>query len=871
MEVFPSRAGRTRDWPSWTAPTLIDALAKAGINAPWEHQAVAADHAYAGHDVVIATGTGSGKSLAYHLPALSAVLTSPKERVLYLSPTKALAIDQLRAIHSLNLSGVRAAVCDGDTLREQRDWIRQHANVVLTNPDLLHHSLLPQHNRWSSLLRHLRYVIVDESHTYRGVFGAHVAHILRRLRRLTTDRPTFLLASATSADPATSATRLLGRTVIAVSEDTAPRGRATFALWEPPFLPGHTPTPPALPLPRARPGEPAVAHTPSWADGTGAPPTSTDRPSCADTTNTAPARPTSTHKPSHADGTGIGSAGPTSTHGSGWADGPPRPRRRVEADESGLGDKPGLAGEPSLGEESGLGDGAGWGGVGGGEVRAGFSEGDSGPVRRSALREAGDLLADAVSRGVRTLAFVPSRRGAEVVALQARRALDEVMPGLGEQVAAYRAGYLAEERRALEQALTKGELTGLATTNALELGIDVTGLDAVLLAGYPGTRSAMWQRAGRAGRAGRDGLCVLIARDDPLDTYLVHHPAALFHTPVEATVFDPANPYVLAPHLCTAAAEKPLTPADLDLFGAPRSLVDELVAQGALRQRPTGWYWTHPHRPEIDLRGTGDQPISVIEAATGRLIGTADAGAAHHHLHEGAVYTHQGRTFVVTELDLDDSVALVEAANPPHTTHARDVTTLDVLEVRAHVDAGPVSLFLGDVDVTSQVVSFPRRRMDSGEVLGTWPLDLPPRTLRTVAVWATLADEDVCPVEDLPGALHAAEHAAIGLLPLVASCDRWDIGGLSTARHADTDRPTIFVYDGHPGGAGFAERAFYMADEWLTATRDTVKSCACERGCPSCVQSPKCGNGNNPLDKAGAEVVLSTILSHLPAPLPPAP
>jgi DEAD/DEAH box helicase domain-containing protein len=482
------------------------------------------------------------------------------------------------------------------------------------------------------------------------------------------------------------------------------------------------------------------------------------------------------------------------------------------------------------------------------------------------LRETGDLLADAVSRGIRTLAFVPSRRGAEIVALQARRELEEVVPGLGLQVAAYRAGYLPEERRALEKALTVGELTGLATTNALELGIDVTGLDAVLLAGYPGTRTAMWQRAGRAGRAGRDGICVLIARDDPLDTYLVHHPAALFHTPVEATVFDPGNPYVLAPQLCTAAAEKPLTPTDLELFGAPMSLVEELVAQGALRQRPTGWYWTHPTRPEIDLRGTGGPPVAVIEAATGRLIGTADAGAAHHHLHQGAVYTHQGRTFVVTHLDLEDSVALVEADSPPHTTHARDTTALDVLQVRSRVDAGPISLFLGDVEVTSQVVSFQKRRLDSGEVLGTWPLDLPPRTLSTVAVWVTLADEVVSDVEDLPGSLHAAEHAAIGLLPLVASCDRWDIGGLSTARHADTDAPTIFVYDGHPGGAGFAERAFHMAQAWLTATRDTVKSCACDRGCPSCVQSPKCGNGNNPLDKHGAVAVLSTILNHLPAP-----
>lgn len=760
VERLPARAGRAAAWPGWVPADLVAALRGCGITAPWEHQVEAAELAWAGADVVISTGTGSGKSLAYQLPALSAVLTRPRARVLYLAPTKALAADQHRALTGLNLPGVRAAVCDGDTPREERDWIRQHANVILTNPDLLHHSLLPQHQRWSGVLRNLEYVIVDESHSYRGVFGAHVAHILRRLRRLTRSGPperkgafssppvadgrppqlgspspsgpVFLLASATSGDPAGSAGKLIGRPVRAVTEDAAPRGSMTFALWEPPELPGAS------------------------------------------------------------------------------------------------------------------------------------ADGDAAPVRRSALRETADLLADAVVQGVRTLAFVPSRRGAEVVAGHARAALEEAQPGLGRQVAAYRAGYLREERRTLEQQLTDGTLTGLATTNALELGIDVTGLDAVLLAGYPGTRAATWQRAGRAGRAGRDGLCVLVARDDPLDTYLVHHPQALFGTPVEATVFDPANPYVLAPHLCTAAAEQPLTEADLPLFGADRHLLDELVAAGALRRRPTGWYWTHPQRPDIDLRGTGGPPIAVIEAATGRLIGTADASAAHHHLHPGAVYTHQGRVYVVQSLDLADAVALVEADNPPYSTHARDTTSLTVLEVRSYVDAGPVGLFLGEVEVTSQVVSFQRRRMDSGEVLGTWPLELPSRTLRTVAVWATIAESAVAQLPDLPGSLHAAEHAAIGLLPLVASCDRWDIGGLSTARHADTDAPTIFVYDGHPGGAGFAERAYGMAAEWLGATRTAVSECGCERGCPSCVQSPKCGNGNNPLDKPGAVTVLDTILTHLP-------
>ncbi|HZM84003.1 MAG TPA: DEAD/DEAH box helicase [Candidatus Limnocylindrales bacterium] len=815
VEVFAARAGEVGQWPAWAAPELVKALAAAGIEAPWRHQVEGASLAFEGVDVVMATGTGSGKSLAYLLPALTAVLDSPKARLLYLAPTKALAVDQLRAINAMELPGIRAEALDGDTVREQRDWIRQFANVILTNPDLLHHTLLPQHHKWASLLRQMRYVVVDESHSYRGVFGAHVAHVLRRLRRLTAERPVFILASATSGDPAASASKLVGRPVKAVVEDAAPRGAATFALWEPPLLPGRGE------LPRPRPAEQA--------------------PSTLDTLTgpSAPAAPAVTRRGERAEASlGRWTAGGTHADGA------------IPSGTLAGGQSPtGSSGAPSGSWPPG--------------ATAAWPPPDASPVRRSALRETGDLLADAVLRGVRTLAFVPSRRGAEVVASQAKRALDEVAPELASQIAAYRAGYLPEERRALEQALTAGELTGLATTNALELGIDVSGLDVVLLSGYPGTRAAMWQRAGRAGRAGRDGMCVLIAKDDPLDTYLVHHPEALFHKPVEATVFDPGNPYVLVPHLCAAAAEKPLTVEDLELFGASRALVDRLVADGTLRSRPSGWYWTHSQRPTLDLRGTGDPPISVIEASTGRLIGTAGSGSAHHQLHPGAVYTHQGSVYVVQHLDLEDAVAMVEADNPPHSTHARDVTSLDVLDVLSYVDAGPIGVFLGEVEVTSQVISFQRRRLDTGEVLGTWPLDLPPRTLRTVAVWVTFAESTLSGVEDVPGALHAAEHAAIGLLPLVASCDRWDIGGLSTARHPDTDAPTIFVYDGHPGGAGFAERAYEMAQEWFAATRDTVQACGCELGCPGCVQSPKCGNGNNPLDKRGAVTALSRLLTHL--------
>ncbi len=739
VERVPVRPGRTAEWPAWVPARLRSALAERGITAPWTHQAAAAALAHDGRHVVVSTGTGSGKSLAYQLPVLSTLHTDTRATALYLAPTKALAADQLRTLAALAGPDVRPALYDGDTPREEREWVRAHSRLVLTNPDMLHYSVLPRHETWNAFLRRLRYVVVDECHAYRGVFGSHVAQVLRRLRRVCArygSRPVFLLASATAGDPEVAANRLTGLPVTAVTEDGSPRGALTFALWEPPLQP------------------------------------------------------------------------------------------------------------PAGGA-------------------------DAAPARRSALRESADLLADSVVHGARTLTFVRSRRGAEVVATMARHSLAEAVPELADRVAAYRAGYLREERRELERALLAGELLGLASTNALELGVDLAGLDVVVLTGYPGSLASLWQQAGRAGRAGREALCVLVARDDPLDTYLVHHPAALFGRPVEAVVLDPANPYVLGPHLCCAAAELPLTAADIELFGGPVAVatVDALVSAGVLRRRPSGWYWTARERPDVDLRGTGGGPIAIVESTTGRLLGTVDRGSAHVHVHTGAVHLHQGRTYVVDELDLDDGVALVHPEEPDWSTHARDVTDLSVVSVESYLDAGPVGLFLGTVDVTAQVVSYQRRRIATGEVVDTRPLDLPPRELRTTAVWWTVSPGALAAVgvggPDVPGALHAAEHASIGLLPLVATCDRWDIGGLSTALHPDTGTPTVFVYDGHPGGAGFAERAYHAAAEWLGATRDAVARCSCEAGCPSCVQSPKCGNGNEPLAKAEAVRVLDAVLSAL--------
>ncbi|HET9142111.1 DEAD/DEAH box helicase [Actinophytocola sp.] len=737
---LPDRPATCVPWPEWVPAQLRAAVRRGGVAAPWTHQIEAAEHARAGRHVVVATGTASGKSLAYQLPVATALTEDPRATALYLAPTKALTADQLRSAIALDLPAVRPAGYDGDTPMAERDWVRAHARWVFTNPDMLHRGVLPAHGRWAGFLRRLTYVVVDECHGYRGVFGSHVALLLRRLRRVARRYgadPVFVLASATVSDPAASASRLSGVDCVAVTTDHSPRGARTVALWEPPLL-----------------------------------------------------------------------------------------------EE--------LAGE------------------------------NGAPVRRSAGAETARILTDLVVEGARTLAFVRSRRGAELTALSARRALSEVDSSLARRVAAYRAGFLPEDRRALEDALLRGELLGVASTNALELGVDIAGLDAVLMAGYPGTLASFWQQAGRAGRAGDAALVVFVARDDPLDTYLVHNPAAVLDKPVEATVLDPTNPYVLAPQLACAAAELPLTPDCLADFGGVHAerVVTDLVADGALRKRPTGWYWTGRDRPHatVDIRGSGGEQIAVVEADSGRMLGTVNPGSACATVHPGAVYLHQGASYVVDELDLDGCLALVHEEDPEWTTSPREVVDISVLTTASRRPAGEVAVCLGEVAVTAQVVGY-LRRLPSGAVLDQVPLDLPERTLRTRAVWYTVT-EDLLRSAGLgparvPGALHAAEHAAIGLLPLFASCDRWDIGGVSTALHPDTGAATVFVHDGHPGGAGFADRAFLAFAPWLLATREAIAACECPSGCPSCVQSPKCGNGNEPLDKAGAVAVLSAVLNAL--------
>jgi DEAD/DEAH box helicase domain-containing protein len=737
LASLPGRPGEPTEWPAWVPAELTAALGAAGVTAPWRHQAEAASLASAGQSVIVSTGTASGKSLAYLLPALTSIMAGGT--ALYIAPTRALAADQQKLVASLRLGRVRPAVVDGDTPWAERTRARSAASYLLTTPDMLHQSLLPSHARWNGFFRRLRYVVVDECHTYRGVFGSHVAHVLRRLRRVayhhSGTEPVFILASATISEPARCGTLLTGRAVLAVSADGAPRAPLTFALWEPPLT--------------------------------------------------------------------------------------------------------GARGEAGA------------------------------PIRRAATTEAAQLLADLVLTGVPSLAFVRSRRGAESVAQTARRYLTEAgADDLAERVASYRSGYLPEERRALEEALRSGQLAGLAATTALELGVNVAQLDAVLMAGWPGSRAALWQQAGRAGRSGRDAVAVLIARDDPLDTYLVHHPEALLGAPVEATVLDPDNAYVLGPHLCAAAAELPLTDHELAAFSptAP-GLAAAMTTEGMLRARGGRFYCTRQGMgTRLGLRGTGGWPVRIVESSTGRLVGTVDEPSAHFLAHDGAVYSHQGETYLVSKLDLTDRIALVDLAEPGYMTAAREITSVEVTSELQRADWGPATVSFGDVLVTRQVVSYSRRSLETGMQVGEEVLDLPERQLPTRAVWWTLGPQQRARLAaaglDLPGAAHAAEHAAIGLLPLVAACDRWDVGGVSADLHPATGKLTVFVYDGHVGGAGFAERGFAAARAWLTATAEAIASCECQAGCPSCIQSPKCGNGNHPLAKQDAVTLLRCVLAE---------
>jgi DEAD/DEAH box helicase domain-containing protein len=731
LRTFPERSAEPGSFPPDVPDLVVDRLGLLGVTGLYEHQRAAYDVLRSGRNVIVATGTASGKTLVYNLAFAETAVEDPKRTALFLFPTKALARDQLRQVRELKLPQVRAGVYDGDIPRHERPLIRRNANLVLTNPDMLHASILPDHARWADFFLRLSLVVVDEAHVARGVFGSHVAQAIRRLRRLIAHYggdPRFVLASATVGNPAELAERLVGVPFEAVTEDHSPSGEKLFALLNPPVVD----------------------------------------------------------------------------------------------------------------EESG--------------------------ARRGALTEASRLIASLAERGVKSIGFARSRRAAELLAEFARRELD---PELRSRVKSYRAGYLAEDRRELERRLAGDELIAVASTNALELGIDIGSLDAAVLVGYPGTRASMWQQAGRAGRRSGGSLAVLVAQDDPLDQYLVTHPADLFDKPPEAAVIDPSNPFVLEPHLACAARELPLGDEEAEVYwpGSGPAL-ERLEGRGELARRRDRWHHhgrESPHR-RVNLRSVG-RTVAIVIEDTGELLGTVDEARAHSQVHSGAVYLHQGEQFEVRELDLVGMAALVTRGDPDYYTQARDTTDIRVETVAEEErTGGSVPTFLGSVHVTDQVVAYARRHVATGELLDVTPLDLPPQTLTTAAVWwaipPDLIERAAISESALPGAAHAAEHAAIGLLPLVATCDRWDVGGVSTAFHPDTASCAIFVYDGYPGGAGIAERGFRSAERWLEATLETVRTCPCTHGCPSCVQSPKCGNGNEPLDKAGAVALLAAMLGR---------
>lgn len=737
IEHTPACAGARARWPDWLPDTCRAALESAGIPAPWSHQVELADHAFTGRHVAICTPTASGKTLGYLMPVMAAtygpdgtlgvpvnsvraqLLTRRRHTALYLAPTKALAHDQLRVCRELGPPGWKVSTLDGDSDPAERRFARDFAGYVLTNPDMLHYGVLPNHAKWAGLLSSLRYVVIDEAHRYSGVFGAHVAQVLRRLRRLCRSYgsdPTFILASATATNAAEAGARLIGADSIeVVNQDSSPHGARDVVLLRP-----------------------------------------TD----------------------------------------------------------------------------------------------------------SMLTDAARVLAGLVDGDRQTIAFVASRALAELVSVRA----GDLVTGPG-AIASYRSGYLADDRRRLEAALQGRRLMGVAATNALELGIDVSGMDAVLICGFPGTLAALWQQAGRAGRGARDALVVLLAREDPLDAYLFEHPELIFDAPIETTVLHPENPFVLGPHLAAAAQEMGLTDADSRWFGpGMASMCERLCAQGVLRARPAGWFWPHAARAvdSIDLRSIGGRPFDIVDAATGRVLGQVDPSAADRSVYPGAVYLHQGETWLVEHYSPDERQALVHAGRPGYYTQPKGVSQVRILAEQQRRPLGRAQLCVGDVELTGQVVGYLRRDEVTGEVWDETPLDLPVHLLTTRSVWLEVPDDLIAELGwsgvRAASAAHAAEHCAIGLLGLFAPCDRWDIGGLSTLAHRDTGVCTIFVHDGLPGGAGFADRGFTDAEPWLSATLHRLQACGCQSGCPACVISPKCGNANQFLDKDSAAQLLAAVL-----------
>jgi DEAD/DEAH box helicase domain-containing protein len=734
-----ARDARLEPVPADLHPAVREGLERVGITQLYAHQAEALAAAWEG-PTIVTTGTASGKSLCFNLPTLDVLCTDPRARALYLYPTKALAQDQARALNAFGLTKqVRPAIYDGDTRREERSAIRRRSNLVLTNPDMLHVGILPNHGAWGDFFANLAVVVVDEAHVYRGVFGAHVANVLRRLRRVAGaygTEPRFLLASATVANPVELAERLTGLDdVNLVDRDGSPGARRQIAMWNPPVV------------------------------------------------------------------------------------------------------------DEAL------------------------------QIRRSALAEAAEIVAGLVREGARTICFIKSRKAVELVArltrLELEKAADEGGdPDLAERVAPYRAGYTPQQRRELEAKLTNGDLLAVITTDALELGIDIGALDAAVCVTFPGTVASLRQMWGRAGRRGR-GLAVYIAGEDALDQFFCRHPDDFLERPVEAAIVWHENEPIHLAHLLCAAHEGPLDAADAEVLG-PRweAYAEMLVANGLLVKRGEHYLLRSPEdypAARVSLRSASPDNFAVVDVAAGELLGTVEAARAHSTVHDGAIYLHLGRAYEVRDLDLDARRALVAPFDGNWYTQPKKETTTEIERLLDRRTALGVTLSFGTVTVTEEVHAYQRKRLPDHEIIDLQALDLPPQSFQTQALWYEVPDDllaDDFPLEVLLGSLHAAEHTQIAVLPLLAMCDRWDIGGLSTNFHPQTGRPTIFIYDGHPGGVGITRQGFLRFESLVADAHRLIDECPCESGCPSCVQSPKCGNLNEPLEKAGALEVMARMLER---------
>jgi DEAD/DEAH box helicase domain-containing protein len=733
----PGGAAHLVDFPAELNPRLTDALRANGFEQLYGHQLQCFDEALGvgdspGGNVIVTTGTASGKSLCFNLPVLHTLTSDPKARAIYLYPTKALAQDQGRKLTELGaqLGGrtLRHAIYDGDTPGGERRSVREKSNLVLTNPDMVSQGILPNHRQWSEFFANLAWIVVDEAHVYRGVFGSHVANVLRRLTRIAAAygvRPRIVMTSATIANPLQLAERLTGQPFALVDRDGGPRADREIVIWNTPLV--------------------------DEAAGT----------------------------------------------------------------------------------------------------------------RGSALAEAASMLVRLVRAELRTIVFMKSRRGVELIHRFATDMLAD-QPELARAIAPYRAGYTAAQRREIEQRLTRGELKAVVATSALELGIDIGALDAAVVTTYPGTVASLRQMWGRAGREAA-GIGIFIAGEDALDQFFCRHPDEFLERAVEAAIIDPWNESIHLKHLHAAIYELPLRPADAEFFGeGVTDSAQQLVAAGVAREERGRWLPRGEDFPaaRIALRSASNENFHIVDSENGEVIGTVEAERAFTTTHPGAIYMHIGRQYEIEQLELGTHTVVARPFSGDWYTQAKYETDTFIERVLETRTVGDATLHFGHVSVTEQVIAFQRKSISGHETLSLEALDLPPQHFTTQALWYTLpdlVDGDELPLNVLQGSLHAAEHAQIAVLPLIAMCDRWDIGGLSTAFHPQTGCATIFIYDGHPGGVGITERGFELFERLAGDAARLIDECRCDGGCPSCVQSPKCGNLNEPLHKAGALRLLRSL------------